>query len=112
MMNASKSLVHVLNVNRNTFSTLPSQKLFSIFYERFYMSKIYHVIIVALALLLLFSCSPTQFGKIYTSSQANELFGNVIFSTGIPLDTVATILEKTEKNIMFGIIKQKVIVLG
>ena len=34
MMNASKSLVHVLNVNRNTFSNFPSQKLFSNFYAR------------------------------------------------------------------------------
>lgn len=69
------------------------------------MSKIYHIIIISLALFLLLACNPTQqLGKIYSSQEADELFGNIIFTTAIPIDTVTSILERTEKNIMFGII--------
>ena len=112
MIKYLKSLVHVLNVNWKSFTTFPLQKLLIFFYARIIMNKIYHIIIISLALFLLFSCSPTQqLGKIYNSQEADELFGNVIFSTGIPRDTVANILDRTENNIMFGIINQNVIVL-
>ncbi len=76
------------------------------------MSKIYHIIIIAVLLLLFLSCSPTQqFGKIFTKAKADELFGKVIFSTEIPQEIVVDVFNKTEKNIMFGIVKQNAIVL-
>jgi hypothetical protein len=76
------------------------------------MSKIYHIIIFVLLLFLFLSCSPTQqLGKIYTKDNAKQLLGNVVYSTEIERDTVAGLLNKTEKNIMFGIINKNLIIL-
>ena len=76
------------------------------------MSKIYHIIVIALLSLLFLSCSSTQqFGKIFTKAEADQLFGKVIFSTEIPQEIVVDVLNKTEKNIMFGIVNQNAIVL-
>lgn len=76
------------------------------------MKKIYHVLIIALLLFLLLSCSSTQqFGKIYTLEEANQLLGNVIYSTEIVRDTVTGLLNKTEKNIMFGLINREIVIL-
>ena len=76
------------------------------------MSKIYHIIIITVLLLFFLSCNSTQqFGKIFTKSEAEQLFGKVIFSTEIPQEIVVDVLNKTEKNIMFGIVNQNAIVL-
>ena len=76
------------------------------------MSKIYHIIIITVLLLLFLSCNSTQqFGKIFTKAEADDLFGKVIFSTEIPQEIVAGVINKTEKYIMFGIVNQNAIVL-
>ena len=63
-------------------------------------------------MLLFLSCNSTQqFGKIFTKAEADEQFGKVIFSAEIPLEIVADVLDKTEKNIMFGIVNKNAIVL-
>ena len=76
------------------------------------MSKIYHIIIITVLSLLFLSCSSTQqLGKIFTKAESDEQFGKVILSTEIPQEIVVDVLNKTEKNIMFGIVNQNAIVL-
>jgi hypothetical protein len=76
------------------------------------MSKIYHIIVISVLLLLFLSCSPTsQIGKIYTPEEANKLFGNVIYSVGINNNTLSELLKKTDKSIMFGLIDRQLIIL-
>jgi hypothetical protein len=76
------------------------------------MSKIYHIIFVSVLSLLLLSCSPTtQIGKIYTPEDANKLFGNVIFSVDINTTALSSLLEKTDKYIMFGLINKQLIIV-
>ena len=76
------------------------------------MGKIYHIIVITVLLLLFLSCGSTQqFGKIFTKAEADEQFGKVIFSAEIPQEIVADVLNKTEKNIMFGIVNQNAVVL-
>ena len=77
------------------------------------MSKIYHLIFSLLLALLFFSCSTTsRIGKIFTTEDADNLFGNVIFSVEIDPDLLLDLLNKTEKNIMFGLIDKNLIILG
>lgn len=107
-----KSLVHVLNHYPDIFSMLHLQKLFSSYYTRSAMSKIYHVIIISIVLLLLLACSPTkEIGKVFTSDEANKLFGPVLFSKNIPQSNLSQFLSKTDKTIMFGIINKQLIIL-
>ncbi|HSP88193.1 MAG TPA: hypothetical protein VLN45_08665 [Ignavibacteriaceae bacterium] len=76
------------------------------------MSKIYHIIVISVLLLLFLSCSSTlQMGKIYTSEEANKLFGNVIYSVDINNNTLSELLKKTDKRIMFGLIDRQLIIL-
>ena len=76
------------------------------------MSKIYHIIVVSVLLLLFLSCSPTsQMGKIFTPEEANKLFGNVIYSVDINSNTLSELLKKTDKIIMFGLIDRQLIIL-
>ena len=76
------------------------------------MSKIYHVIIISILLLLLLACSPTkEIGKVFTSDEADKLFGPVLFSEDTPQSNLSQLLSKTEKTIMFGIINQQLIIL-
>jgi hypothetical protein len=76
------------------------------------MSKIYHIIVVSVLLLLFLSCSPTsQMGKIYMPEEANKLFGNVIYSVNINSNTLSELLKKTDKSIMFGLIDRQLIIL-
>jgi len=76
------------------------------------MSKIYHIIIISVLLLLFLSCGTTKhFGKIFTTSEADQLFGKVIFSKEIPAETVISLLNRTEINIMFGLINREIVIL-
>lgn len=76
------------------------------------MSKIYHIIVISVLLLLFLSCGPTsQMGKIYTPEEANKLFGNVIYSVDINSNTLSELLKKTDKSIMFGLIDRQLIIL-
>ena len=76
------------------------------------MSKIYHVIVVSMLLLLLLACSPTkEIGKVFTIEEADKIFGPVLFSEDIPQSTLSQFLSKTDKTIMFGIINQQLIIL-
>ncbi len=76
------------------------------------MSKIYHVIIISTLLLLLLACSPTkEIGKVFTSEEADKIFGPVLFSEDIPQSNLFQLLSKTDKTIMFGIINQQLIIL-
>jgi hypothetical protein len=76
------------------------------------MSKIYHIIVISVLLLLFLSCSPTsQIGKIYTLEEADKLFGNVIYSVDINSNTLSELLKKTDKSIMFGLIDRQLIIL-
>ena len=75
-------------------------------------SKIYHVIIISTLLLLLLACSPTkEIGKVFTSEEADKIFGPVLFSEDIPQSNLFQLLSKTDKTIMFGIINQQLIIL-
>ena len=77
------------------------------------MSRIYHLIFSSLLALLFLSCSPSsKIGKIFTTEDANNLFGNVIYSVKIDADLLINLLNKTEKNIMFGLINKNLIILG
>lgn len=112
MIDRKKSLVHVLNHNPDIFYMFVLQKLFYSFNARIIMSKIYHIIITSLLLLMFLSCSPTQqIGKIYTPEEANKLFGNVIYSVNINSNTLSELLKKTDKSIMFGLIDRQPIIL-
>lgn len=112
MKNEPKSLVHVLNINQIFFYNFSLQKLLSTINARIFMSKIYHVIIIAVLLLILLSCSGTQdIGKVYTDKEANQLFGTVIYSSEIPKGIVTDLLSKTNKVIMFGIINKTAVVI-
>lgn len=112
MINNQKSLVHVLNHYPNVFSMFHLQKLFSSFYVRITMSKMYHVIIISILLFLLLACSPTkEIGKVFTSEEADKLFGPVLFSEDIPVSNLTQLLSRTDKTIMFGIINQQLIIL-
>lgn len=76
------------------------------------MSKMYHIIFVFVFTLLFVSCSPTtQIGKIYTPDDANKLFGNVIYSVDINTTLLSSLMKKTDKNIMFGLINKQLIIL-
>lgn len=76
------------------------------------MSKIYHVIISAVILLLFLSCSSTQqIGKVYTNTEAYQKFGVVISSYETPVDKVKELLTKTENFIMFGILNKTPVIL-
>ena len=76
------------------------------------MSKIYHVIVISMLLFLLLACSPTkEIGKVFTSEEADKLFGPVLFSEDISLSNLSQLLSKTKKTIMFGIINQQLIIL-
>ena len=76
------------------------------------MSKIYHLIFVSFIALLLLSCSPTnQVGKLYSPEEANKLFGNVLYSADINTNTLAALIKKTDKSIMFGLINKQLIIL-
>lgn len=76
------------------------------------MSKIYHIIVISVLLLLFLSCSPTQqIGKIYMPEEANKLFGNVIYYVNINSNTLSELLNKTDKIIMFGLIDRQLIIL-
>ena len=76
------------------------------------MSKIYHLIFVSFITLLFLSCSPTsQVGKLYSPEEANKLFGNVIYSVDINTNTLAGLIKKTDKSIMFGLINKQLIIL-
>ena len=108
----SKSLVHVLNQYPDFFSMLHLQKLFSTFNARFIMKKIFHAIIISMLLLLFLSCSSTkEFGKVFTSEEADKLFGTVLFSASVQIQDINALLGKTDKTIMFGIINKTVIIL-
>ena len=112
MRSTENSLVHVLNINPISLHTFPLQKILSFFYARLYMKRFYHIIIITAVLLLFLSCSPTkQFGKIYTSEEADKLFGKVIYSTELSTEIIENLLDKTEQTIMFGIINQNLIIL-
>lgn len=77
------------------------------------MSRIYHLIFSLLLALLFFSCSTTsRIGKIFTTQDADKLFGNVIYSVEIDPELLLDLLNKTEKNIMFGLINKNLIILG
>ena len=107
-----KSLVHVLNHYPNIFNMFPLQKIFLSLHARIAMSKIYHVIIISVLLLLFLSCSPTQqIGKVYTNTEAYQQFGAVIYSGEVPREKVIELLNKTEKTIMFGIVNKIAIIL-
>jgi hypothetical protein len=76
------------------------------------MSKIYHINIISVLLLLFISCSPTtQIGKFYTPEEANKLFGSVIYSIDLNTSDLSELLKKTEKSIMFGLINRQLIIL-
>jgi len=76
------------------------------------MSKINHINIISVLLLLFISCSPTaQIGKFYTPEEANKLFGNVIYSVDLNTSVLSELLKKTEKSIMFGLIDRQLIIL-
>lgn len=76
------------------------------------MSKIYHAIVISIILLLFLSCSPTQqIGKIYTNTEAYQLFGAVIYSGEVSREIVTELLSKTENSIMFGIVNKVIIIL-
>jgi hypothetical protein len=76
------------------------------------MSKIYHLIFVSFIALLFLSCSPTsQVGKLYSPEEANKLFGNVLYSADINTNTLAALIKKTDKSIMFGLINKQLIIL-
>ena len=112
MIGSEKSLVHVLNHNPGIFDMFVLQKLIYSFYARSIMSKIYHINILSVMLLLFLSCSPTQqIGKIYTPEEANKLFGNVIYSVDINSSILSELLKKTDKSIMFGLIDRQLIIL-
>lgn len=112
MIDSEKSLVHVLNHYSGNFNMFVLQKLFNSFYTRIIMSKIYHILIFSVLLLLFLSCSPTsQLGKIYTPEEANKLFGNVIYSVDMNSNTLSELLNKTDKSIMFGLIDRQLIIL-
>lgn len=76
------------------------------------MSKIYHIIVISVLLLLFLSCSPTQrIGKVFTNTEAYQQFGVIITSGEIPVDKVKVLLTKTENTIMFGIVNKTPIIL-
>ncbi|MDP2366490.1 MAG: hypothetical protein Q8M94_22275, partial [Ignavibacteria bacterium] len=76
------------------------------------MSKIYHIIFISVLLLLFISCTPSkQIGQLYSSEEANKLFGNVILSLDVERALIPELIKKTENTIMFGIINQQVIIL-
>ena len=76
------------------------------------MSKIYHIIVISVLLLLTLSCSSTsQLCKIYKPEEANKLFGNVIYSVDINSNTLSELLKKTDKSIIFGLIDRQLIIL-
>lgn len=76
------------------------------------MSKIYHLIFVSFLVLLIFACSPSmQTGKIYTTEEANKLFGNVLYSVDINTNTLSELIKKTDKSIMFGLINKQLVIL-
>ena len=76
------------------------------------MSKIFKILVVFLLALILFACSQTsQIGRIYTSEEADKLFGVVIYSESINSSVLAGLLERTDKIIMFGLINKHLIIL-
>ena len=76
------------------------------------MSKIFKILVVFLLALILFACSQTsQIGRIYTSVEADKLFGVVIYSESINSSVLAGLLERTDKIIMFGLINKHLIIL-
>lgn len=112
MNSSQKSLVLVLNHCPDVFSMFYLQKLFSSFYARIVMNKMYHIILISILLFLLLACSPTmEIGKVFTSDEADNLFGPVLFSEDIPQSNLSQLLSKTEKTIMFGIINKQLIIL-
>jgi len=53
-----------------------------------------------------------EIGEIYNSSNADSLFGKVIESRSISVDTLKNALEKTENYIMFRISEDNLTILG
>lgn len=76
------------------------------------MSKIYHIIIISVLLLLFISCTPSkQIGQLYSREEANKIYGNVILSLDVDRALIPELIKKTENTIMFGIINQQVLIL-
>lgn len=77
------------------------------------MSKIYHLIFASLLAFLFFACTPaSKIGNLFSNEEANQLFGNVIYSVEINSNELYNLLDKTEENIMFGLINKNLIILG
>lgn len=76
------------------------------------MNKNYYLITLASLMFLFFSCTPgSKIGKFYTTDEANELFGSVIYSVEMNSNHLANLLDKTSTTIMFGLINQQLIIL-
>ncbi|MDT3696147.1 MAG: hypothetical protein ROY99_07110 [Ignavibacterium sp.] len=76
------------------------------------MNKNYYLIVLIPLTLLFFSCTPgSKIGKFYTTDEANELFGNVIYSVEMDSNHLINLLDKTNTTIMFGLINRQLIIL-
>lgn len=53
----------------------------------------------------------SKIGKFYTTDEADELFGGVIYSVEMNSNHLANLLDKTNTTIMFGLINQQLIIL-
>ncbi len=76
------------------------------------MNKQFYLIISLLLSLLLFGCSSSdKIGKLYTTENANQLFGDVKYSVEMNVNQFTNLLNRTHKTIMFGIINRQLIIL-
>ncbi len=76
------------------------------------MKNKYYLIIPFLLTLLFLSCSPvSKIGKLYTTAEAEKLFGKVIFTVEIDRNQLDNLLNRTNKTIMFGLINRQLIIL-
>ena len=77
------------------------------------MRKIYLLVALIFSQVLLFSvvCNSQDYGKIISRDEAQTLFGSVLVSVKMPVETLQDLVSKTEKVIMFKIIEDSVVIL-
>lgn len=77
------------------------------------MRKIYFLVALIFSQVLLFTvvCNSQDYGKIISRDEADKLFDSVLVSVKMTAETVQDLISKTEKDVMFKIIENSVVIL-